>query len=92
MADRSSADTAFIAQALVDSGLIEDAGNKAACAKVLHWLDECQIRENPKHHRSAYRFATKGAWPFSTKEQGYTVSDCTAEGLKAVIMLQKDAG
>lgn len=26
--------------------------------------------------------------PFSTKEQGYTVSDCTAEGLKAVMMLQ----
>jgi lanosterol synthase len=85
-------DTSFIAQALVDSGLVDDAENKAACARVLHWLDECQIRENPRHHKAAYRFATKGAWPFSTKEQGYTVSDCTAEGMKAVIMLQKDAG
>lgn len=34
------------------------------------------------------RQATKGAWPFSTKRQGYTVSDCTAEGLKSSIILQ----
>ena len=25
---------------------------------------------------------------YSTKEQGYTVSDCTGEGLKAVMYLQ----
>jgi squalene cyclase len=25
---------------------------------------------------------------FSTAEQGYTVSDCTAEGLKAVLYIQ----
>jgi squalene cyclase len=34
------------------------------------------------------RHRTKGAWPFSTKEQGYTVSDCTGEGLKSVLYLQ----
>lgn len=55
---------------------------------MLQWLDQCQIRDNPRHYKEAYRHATKGAWPFSTKEQGYTVSDCTAEGLKSVIMLQ----
>lgn len=26
----------------------------------------------------------------STKEQGYTVSDCTGEGLKAVLYLQNE--
>lgn len=26
----------------------------------------------------------------STKEQGYTVSDCTGEGLKAVLYLQEN--
>lgn len=55
---------------------------------VLKWLDETQIRENPKHFKEAYRHPTKGAWPFSTKEQGYTVSDCAAEGMKAVMLLQ----
>lgn len=82
-------DTSFIGQALVDSGLVNLPENRTLAANVLHWLDECQIRENPRHYRSAYRFATKGAWPFSTREQGYTVSDCTAEGLKAVLMLQE---
>jgi lanosterol synthase len=84
-------DTSFIAQSMVDSGLVEEEANKVACTHVLEWLDDCQIRENPKHYKECYRFSTKGAWPFSTKEQGYTVSDCTAEGLKATIMLQNDA-
>lgn len=83
-------DTSFIAQAMVDSGLAAAAENRELTKKLLHWLDECQIRDNPRHHASCYRFATKGAWPFSTKEQGYVVSDCTGEGLKAVIMLQEN--
>ena len=85
-------DTSFIAQAMVDSGLVSEEANKLTCNRALEWLDDCQIQENPKHYKEAYRFSTKGAWPFSTKEQGYTVSDCTAEGLKATIMLQNDAG
>jgi len=35
-----------------------------------------------------YRQSRKGAWPFSTKLQGYTVSDCTAEALRVVLLLQ----
>lgn len=82
-------DTSFIGQALVDTQLVHRAENRAVGARILAWLDQCQIRENPKYYRTAYRFATKGAWPFSTREQGYTVSDCTAEGLKGVLMLQE---
>ena len=40
----------------------------------------------------ADRQRTNGAWPFSTRTQGYTVSDCTAEGLKSVLLLQKNLG
>ncbi|PWZ01644.1 putative lanosterol synthase [Testicularia cyperi] len=82
-------DTSFIAQAMVDSGLAQSEENKALTQHILDWLDQCQIQNNPKHFQSNYRFATKGAWPFSTKEQSYVVSDCTGEGLKAVIMLQQ---
>jgi lanosterol synthase len=57
-------------------------------SRALGWLDICQIRKNPKHYEMSYRHTSKGAWPFSTKEQGYTVSDCTGEGLKAVLYLQ----
>ena len=82
-------DTAFISQAIVETGLAEDVENREVAINALRWLDQCQIRENPIHYKSAYRHTTKGAWPFSTKEQGYTVSDCTGEGLKAVIYLQE---
>ncbi|KAG9312937.1 hypothetical protein JVU11DRAFT_6371 [Chiua virens] len=82
-------DIGFITQALVETGLANEPENKESLGRALGWLDICQIQENPKHYESAYRHRTKGAWPFSTKEQGYTVSDCTGEGLKAVLYLQK---
>lgn len=82
-------DTAFLAQAVSStSRLVKNPSIRPSIQAVLAWLEDTQIRENPKHYRSCYRFATKGAWPFSTKQQGYTVSDCTAEGMKAVIDLQ----
>ncbi|KAF8719005.1 hypothetical protein AX14_011567 [Amanita brunnescens Koide BX004] len=81
-------DTGFIAQALVETGLAELEENKAGLIRALEWLDESQMREDPMHFEVLYRHATKGAWGFSTKEQGYTVSDCTGEGLKAVMYLQ----
>ncbi|GAA6063805.1 hypothetical protein JCM10212_005968, partial [Sporobolomyces blumeae] len=81
-------DAAFIAQALYESGLATLPENVASTRKLLEWLDACQIVENPRWYKEAYRHETKGAWPFSTREQGYTVSDCTAEGLKSVLLLQ----
>lgn len=81
-------DISFLAQAEVETGLVNDEDNKKSVLDMLDWLDKCQIRQNPKHYETAYRHTSKGAWPFSTPEQSYTVSDCTAEGLKAVIQLQ----
>ncbi|TAQ85744.1 hypothetical protein B7494_g5930 [Chlorociboria aeruginascens] len=37
-----------------------------------------------------YRQQRKGGWPFSTKDNGYIVSDCAAEGMKAVLLLQEE--
>ncbi|KAF8629085.1 hypothetical protein AX15_003578 [Amanita polypyramis BW_CC] len=81
-------DTGFITQALVETGLAELEENKAGLIRALEWFDQGQMREDPKHFETSYRHATKGAWGFSTKEQGYTVSDCTGEGLKAVMYIQ----
>ncbi|GAA5979903.1 hypothetical protein JCM5350_005536 [Sporobolomyces pararoseus] len=81
-------DAAFIAQALHESELATLPENEESTLKLLEWLEDCQILENPKHFEKAFRHETKGAWPFSTKEQGYTVSDCTSEGLKSVLLLQ----
>ncbi|GAA5981225.1 hypothetical protein JCM11641_005617 [Rhodosporidiobolus odoratus] len=81
-------DAAFIAQALSESGLGDLPENHASTLSLLQWLDQCQIQNNPRHYESAYRHQTDGAWPFSTQEQSYTVSDCTAEGMKSVLLLQ----
>ncbi|WVQ83002.1 hypothetical protein IAT38_005140 [Cryptococcus sp. DSM 104549] len=81
-------DLAFMAQAAVETGLAEEDEFKGSVEGMLDWVDKAQIRENPKWYEKGYRHRTKGAWAFSTPEQGYTVSDCTAEGLKAVLALQ----
>ncbi|KAG8761220.1 Lanosterol synthase (Oxidosqualene--lanosterol cyclase) [Serendipita sp. 396] len=83
-------DITFICQALVKTGLGELKENKKSMMAALGWLDKAQMQSNPVHFESAYRQATKGAWPFSTKTQGYTVSDCAAEGMKAVLFLQEN--
>ncbi|GAA5907380.1 lanosterol synthase ERG7 [Sporobolomyces salmoneus] len=81
-------DASFIAQGLYESDLTTLPENVESSTKLLEWLEDCQILENPKWFEKAYRHETKGAWPFSTREQGYTVSDCTAEGMKSVLLLQ----
>ncbi|KAF9786352.1 lanosterol synthase [Thelephora terrestris] len=82
-------DIAFISQAIVETGLGAEDSNRASCIKALEWLDQAQIKGNTMHFGSDYRHQSKGAWPFSTPAQSYTVSDCTAEGLKAVLYLQE---
>lgn len=35
------------------------------------------------------RHVSKGAWPFSTRDHGWPISDCTSEGLKAELMIRE---
>ncbi|KAJ1912158.1 Lanosterol synthase (Oxidosqualene--lanosterol cyclase) [Mycoemilia scoparia] len=81
-------DTAFCVQACVDTGLADMDEYKTYMQNALKFLDETQIRHNPRDYQRCYRHQSKGAWPFSTYDQGYTVSDTTAEGLKAVLKIQ----
>lgn len=82
-------DTAFAVQAAVESGLVKETKYHSILCLALGFLDDTQIRENCKDPHLSYRHDRKGAWPFSTRHQGYTVSDCTAEGLKSVLALQQ---
>lgn len=34
-----------------------------------------------------YRHISKGGWPFSTRDHGWPISDCTAEGIKATFAI-----
>ncbi|KAF1812174.1 oxidosqualene:lanosterol cyclase [Eremomyces bilateralis CBS 781.70] len=81
-------DTAFAMQAIVYAGLGEDPRWQPVVRKGLAFLETQQIREDAVDMEKCYRHPRKGAWGFSNKLQGYAVSDCTAEGLKSVIMAQ----
>jgi lanosterol synthase len=60
--------------------------------KALEFLDDQQIREDVPNQAMCYRQQRRGAWAFSNKDQGYAVSDCISEALKAVLLLQRTPG
>jgi squalene/oxidosqualene cyclase-like protein len=76
-------DTSFCAQAIVEGDFAQEFPD---CAKnVYRYLDRCQIRENEDNKDRYFRHESKGGWPFSTAAHGWPISDCTSEGLKAVL-------
>ncbi|KAJ3190238.1 Lanosterol synthase (Oxidosqualene--lanosterol cyclase) [Gaertneriomyces sp. JEL0708] len=82
-------DATFIAQAVCEAGLAEEPQFRQTVLKTLDFIDTQQIRTDPENREKCYRDATKGAWPFSRRDQGYTVSDCTAEAIKGIYTLQE---
>ncbi|KAI8968238.1 terpenoid cyclases/protein prenyltransferase alpha-alpha toroid [Mycotypha africana] len=82
-------DAAFITQACVEARLADNPQYRENMVKTLEFLDVTQIKRDPPNMEKCYRQSSKGAWPFSTRDQGFTVSDCTAEGLKATIAIQQ---
>lgn len=85
-------DTAFIVQAVFDAGLQNDDRYRPMLMRALHYLESQQVRENVEEQDKCYRQTRKGGWPFSNKDQGYAVSDCISECVKAIILLQNTPG
>jgi lanosterol synthase len=90
-------DVAFGLQAMLEFHDIPEvaAGNIAnsevltECLEAAHrFVDANQIRENIPNHERNFRDPTRGSWPFSTAEQGWSVSDCTAEGIKVALRMR----
>lgn len=80
-------DTAFALKYLVLTSLGDLEEFQPLIRKGFGFLVKSQFSEECEP--GSYRDKRVGAWPFSTKNQGYTVSDCTAEALKAIIMVKK---
>ena len=97
-------DTAFVIQAVVDCGLETKPEYHDMLLKSLEFLEDQQFTTHVAGYETSaaysdpptqatspeacYRHPRRGAWGFSNRSQGYTVSDCTAEAIKAVMMLQ----
>ncbi|KAL6521289.1 CRISPR-associated protein 1 [Orobanche gracilis] len=81
-------DAAFAVQAIYSSELIEEFGQ--TIRKAHTFIKNSQVLDDsPGDLDCWYRHISKGAWPFSTADHGWPISDCTAEGLKAVLVLSK---
>ncbi|KAE9452401.1 hypothetical protein C3L33_15698, partial [Rhododendron williamsianum] len=81
-------DTTLATQALIASNMVEEYGD--ALKKSHFYIKESQIKENPAgDFLSMYRQFTKGAWTFSDQDQGWVVSDCTAESLKCLLIFSQ---
>ncbi|KAM9961641.1 hypothetical protein ACTFIR_004497 [Dictyostelium discoideum] len=79
-------DTAFTIQAFMESGI---ANQFQDCMKLAgHYLDISQVPEDARDMKHYHRHYSKGAWPFSTVDHGWPISDCTAEGIKSALALR----
>lgn len=82
-------DTCFAVQAFLEAGAQDEPTLTECLKQAHHFLDITQIPENPPEYKKYYRQMNKGGFPFSTRDCGWIVADCTAEGLKSVMLLQE---
>jgi len=77
-------DTSFAGMAMME-GRLEDEFRETA-RKIYHYIDITQAKDHVVKSGRFYRSASKGTWPFSTAEQAWPVTDCTAEAMKTALM------
>ncbi len=74
-------DTAFAVQSLFATGLENEYGD--VLKKAYGFIRDNQILEDVPDYKHYYRHRSRGGWPFSDRDHGWPITDCTAEGLKA---------
>nr|AAS01523.1 putative beta-amyrin synthase [Centella asiatica] len=81
-------DCVLATQAVMSTGMVDEYGD---CLKKAHfYIKESQCKKNPSgDYASMCRYFTKGSWTFSDQDQGWVVSDCTAEALKCLLALSQ---
>ncbi|KAM9253585.1 lanosterol synthase isoform 1-T1 [Dugong dugon] len=82
-------DTSFAVQAFLEAGAHHRPEFESCLQQAHGFLRISQIVDNPPDYRKYYRQMNKGGFPFSTRDCGWIVADCTAEGLKSVLLLQE---
>eukprot|EP00775_Hariotina_reticulata_P008841 gene8841-9020_t len=79
-------DTSFAVQAMLDAGLVDVA--QETLRKAHSYIEQSQVvQEADPPLATYYRHISKGAWPFSSRDHGWPISDCTSEGFKAALGL-----
>ena len=79
-------DLAFACQAIVATGRASD--HRSMLRAAYDYLDRTQVREDVPDGARYFRDRCRGGWPFSTRDHGWPITDCTAEGIKASLALE----
>jgi lanosterol synthase len=79
-------DTAFATQAMLGTSL--GAAHRETLQRAHAFVVNNQVLEDLSDGRRYYRHPCRGGWPFSDRAHGWPITDCTAEGLTAAMMLQ----
>ncbi|KAH6818430.1 cycloartenol synthase 1 [Perilla frutescens var. frutescens] len=84
-------DASLGVQAILSSDLVGEYG--PTLRKAHKFLKASQVGDNPcGDFGKMWRHASKGGWAFSIQDHGWQASDCTAEGLKAALLLSENVG
>jgi len=79
-------DTAFATQAVLATA---EAGELRHTLRDAHaFIVANQVLEDLPDYRRYHRHPSRGGWPFSDREHGWPITDCTAEGLSAALLLE----
>ncbi|KAE8652477.1 probable oxidosqualene cyclase [Cucumis sativus] len=84
-------DVVFAVQAILATDLVDEYGS--VLKKAHNFIKNSQRKRNgikdDNNPSIWYRLISKGGWPFSTPDNAWPVSDCTAEALKVAILLSQ---
>ncbi|XP_039078069.1 lanosterol synthase isoform X2 [Hyaena hyaena] len=83
-------DTSFSIQALLEAGAQHRSEFWSSLQEAHEFIRLSQVIDNPPDYQKYYRQMCKGGFPFSTLDCGWVVSDCTAEALKSILLLQEE--
>ncbi|MCG8600795.1 MAG: hypothetical protein MI807_11680 [Verrucomicrobiales bacterium] len=79
-------DTVFAAQAVIAT---HHTGREKMLTSAFRYIDSHQVREDVPDREEFYRERSAGGWPFSDIDHGWPIADCTAEGLKTALTIEK---
>ncbi|KAF2305430.1 hypothetical protein GH714_005217 [Hevea brasiliensis] len=81
-------DAVFATQAVMESDFTDEYGS--TLRKAHEFIKQTQILENRSgDYKDMYWYISKGAWPLADGDQGWQVSDCTAEALKVLLLMSE---
>ncbi|PWY68806.1 lanosterol synthase [Aspergillus eucalypticola CBS 122712] len=85
-------DTSLALQTLVYTGLAEHKNFQTNTQRAYEYLIQQQLVNDWDDASICHRPSRLGAWSFTTRYHGSPCSDCTAESLKAILMVERKLG